>query len=107
MSEVKKTPFQISHSWWAKIAYGGGDLKLANQCLKNLGCAKDKRKQYDHNLISGMARGDALLRGALLMPIPKIKGGMEQILQDLPKAFREIHEALIIKLYSNFKNQRK
>ena len=75
MPKSQKTPFQISHSWWAKIAYGAGDLKLANQCLKNLGCAKDKRKQYDHNLISGMARGHALLRGALLMPIPKIKEG--------------------------------
>lgn len=75
MSEAKKTPFQISHTWWAKIAYGAGDLELANQCLKSLGCAKDKRKQYDHNLISGMARGDALLRGALLMPILKSKGG--------------------------------
>ena len=42
-----------------------------------------------------------------LSPTKAKEFGMEQILQDLPKAFREIHETLIIKLYSNFTNQGK
>jgi hypothetical protein len=41
-----------------------------------------------------------------LSPTKAKELGMEQILQDLPKA-REIHEALIIKLYSNFTKQGK
>ena len=63
-----------AYSWWAKIAYGGGDSKLAIKCLDSLACAKDKKLSYNPQIISAMARGDALLKGTAFMPIQKVKG---------------------------------
>jgi len=79
--------------------------------------------KYDFEVLSGWLTGNQLssrkdacllakaIRNAtahgFLSPTKAKELGMEQILQDLPKAFREIHEGLIKKLYSNFNNQRK
>jgi len=79
--------------------------------------------KYDFEVLSGWLTGNQLssrkdacllakaIRNAtahgFLSPSKTKELGMEQILQDLPKAFREIHEALINKLYSNYNNQRK
>ncbi|MBF94126.1 MAG: hypothetical protein CMH58_03075 [Myxococcales bacterium] len=79
--------------------------------------------KYDLEVLSGWLTGNQLtsrkvacllakaIRNAtahgFLSPTKAKEFGMEQILQDLPKNFREIHEALIIKLYSNFTKQGK
>lgn len=64
---------QASNAWWAKAAYNGQDRPAA---LAALQASSIPAKPVDgaKDLLSAMARGDALIKGAARLTVPRRKG---------------------------------
>jgi len=64
---------QASHAWWAKAAYNGQDRDAALAALQATGIPL-KSVSGAKDLLSAMARGDALIKGAAQLTVPRRKG---------------------------------
>ena len=62
-----------AQSWWAKSAYNGQDRAAALAALEASGIPL-KSTDGAKDLISAMARGDALIKGASRLTVPRRKG---------------------------------
>lgn len=63
-----------AHAWWAQAAYGGRDRSAALDALKSSGVplgAVDRSP----GILSAMARGESLIKGAADLAVPRRKGG--------------------------------
>jgi len=66
-------PKQAAQAWWAKAAYSGQDRKAALAALEASGIPL-KPVAGSMGLLSAMARGDALIKGAASLSVPRRKG---------------------------------
>jgi hypothetical protein len=77
MSPVAKVSRRQSkgdaHRWWAKAAYNGQDRSAALAALQASGIPA-KTVDGAKDLLSAMARGDALIKGAARLTVPRRKG---------------------------------
>lgn len=62
-----------AHRWWAKAAYNGQDRPAALAALQASGIPA-KPIDGAKDLLSAMARGDALIKGAAKLTVPRRKG---------------------------------
>ncbi len=77
MSTAAKTkrpkPKQAAQAWWARAAYNGQDRPAALAALASSGIPL-KSVDGAKDLLSAMARGDALIKGAARLTVPRRKG---------------------------------
>ena len=77
MSTAAKTkrpkPKQAAQAWWARAAYNGQDRTTALAALQASGIPA-KSVDGARDLLSAMARGDALIKGAAGLAVPRRKG---------------------------------
>ena len=66
-------PKQAAHAWWARTAYNGQDRAVALAALESSGIPL-KSVAGTKDLLSAMARGDALIKGAAGLAVPRRKG---------------------------------
>jgi hypothetical protein len=64
---------QASHAWWAKAAYNEQDRDAALAALQATGIPL-KSVSGAKDVLSAMARGDALIKGAAKLTVPRRKG---------------------------------
>jgi hypothetical protein len=62
-----------AHRWWARAAYNGQDRAGALAALQSSGLPA-KTVDGVKGLLSAMARGDALIKGAVNLKVPRRKG---------------------------------
>ncbi len=62
-----------AHRWWAKAAFNGQDRSAALAALQASGIP-GKPVDGAKDLLSAMARGDALIKGAARLTVPRRKG---------------------------------
>jgi hypothetical protein len=67
-------PKQAAQAWWARAAYNGQDRTAALAALASSGIPL-KSVAGTKDLLSAMARGDALIKGAAGLAVPRRKGG--------------------------------
>jgi hypothetical protein len=74
-ARVRRTkPKGEAHRWWARAAYNGQDRAAALAALESSGIPL-KSVAGTKDLLSAMARGDALIKGAVGLAVPRRKGG--------------------------------
>ncbi len=74
-ARVSRTkPNGEAHRWWARTAYNGQDRAAALAALTSSGIPL-KSVAGTKDLLSAMARGDALIKGAAGLAVPRRKGG--------------------------------
>jgi hypothetical protein len=66
-------PKQAAQAWWARAAYNGQDRTAALAALQASGIPA-KSVDGAKDLLSAMARGDALIKGAARLTVPRRKG---------------------------------
>lgn len=69
----RRKPESEAHRWWARTAYNGQDRPAALAALKASGIPA-KPVDGAKDLLSAMARGDALIKGAAKLTVPRRKG---------------------------------
>lgn len=69
----RRKPKVEAHRWWAKAAYNGQDRPAALAALQASGIPA-KPVDGAKDLLSAMARGDALIKGAAQLAVPRRKG---------------------------------
>lgn len=73
-AKVRRTnPNGEAHRWWARAAYNGQDRAAALAALESTGIPL-KSVAGTKDLLSAMARGDALIKGAAGLAVPRRKG---------------------------------
>ena len=73
-AKVSRTkPKGEAHRWWARAAYNGNDRLAALAALQASGIPA-KPIDGAKDLLSAMARGDALIKGAAKLTVPRRKG---------------------------------
>jgi len=69
----RSKPTSEAHRWWARAAYNGQDRAAALAALDSSGIPL-KSVAGTKDLLSAMARGDALIKGAARLAVPRRKG---------------------------------
>jgi hypothetical protein len=76
-ARVSRTkPKGEAHRWWARAAYNGQDRAAALAALESSGIPL-KSVAGTKDLLSAMARGDALIKGAAGLAVPRRKGSAQ------------------------------
>jgi hypothetical protein len=70
---IRTSPKGEARRWWAKVAYNGQDRPLALAALQSSGIPL-RPVDGAKDLLSAMARGDALIKGAARLVVPRRKG---------------------------------
>jgi hypothetical protein len=71
---IRPKPKAEANRWWARAAYNGKDRPAALAALASSGIPL-KPVAGTKDLLSAMARGDALIKGAAGLAVPRRKGG--------------------------------
>lgn len=69
----RRKPMRDANRWWARAAYNGKDRPAALAALQASGIPA-KSVVGAKELLSAMARGDALIKGAARLTVPRRKG---------------------------------
>lgn len=69
----RRRPTGEAHRWWARAAYNGQDRPAALAALQASGIPA-RPIDGAKDLLSAMARGDALIKGAAKLTVPRRKG---------------------------------